>query len=248
MIAIIWLLVILVFSLLNTRTASIALTFTGLSRQAAKFQARSAFTGVGFTTSESEKIVNHPVRRKILMLIMLIGNAGVVATISTFILGFIKTAGDGSVYIRILVLIAGIALLLCLSMSEWLEQRLTRLIARALKRYTALDVKDYASILHLSGDYYIHELYVKSKDWLANQNLEELQLTNEGILVLGITRKDGSFIGTPRKDTRVEASDTLILYGRDSNIARLDQRQKGPGGNIQHSEAVAREKIRSDDA
>jgi zinc protease len=48
---------VLVISLLITRIATIALTYTGLSRQAAKFQARSAFTGVGFTTSESEKVV-----------------------------------------------------------------------------------------------------------------------------------------------------------------------------------------------
>jgi len=78
MIAIISLLMVLVFSLLITRIATIALTYTGLSRQSAKFQARSAFTEVGFTTSESEKVVNHPVRRRILLLMMLIGNAGIV--------------------------------------------------------------------------------------------------------------------------------------------------------------------------
>ena len=68
MIAIFSLLLVLVLSLLITRIATIALTYTGLSRQSAKFQARSAFTGVGFTTSESEKVVNHPVRRRVLLI------------------------------------------------------------------------------------------------------------------------------------------------------------------------------------
>jgi len=90
MVAISSLLLVLVFSLLITRIATIALTYTGLSRQSAKFQARSAFTGVGFTTSESEKVVNHPVRRRILLLMMLVGNAGIVTVIATFILGFIQ--------------------------------------------------------------------------------------------------------------------------------------------------------------
>jgi len=36
-----------------------------LSVEAAHFQARSALTGVGFTTSESELIVGHPARRRI---------------------------------------------------------------------------------------------------------------------------------------------------------------------------------------
>jgi len=55
MLAIFSLLLILVFSLLITRIATIALTYTGLSRQSAKSQPRSDLTGAGSTTSESEK-------------------------------------------------------------------------------------------------------------------------------------------------------------------------------------------------
>ncbi len=242
MIAIISLLLVLVLSLIITRAASIALTYTGLSPQAARFQARSAFTGVGFTTSESEKIVNHPVRRKILMLIMLIGNAGIVATISTMILGFVQISGSSSVFLRLLLLISGIFILILISRSRWIEKHLEKLIEQALKKYTELDVKDYASILHLSGQYAIHELYVHETDWLSDSHLQELRLTDEGVLVLGISHKNGTFTGTPNKNTVIKASDTLILYGRESNIARLDERRKGPGGNIQHAEAVVEQK------
>jgi hypothetical protein len=64
MIALISLLFILGFSTLITCIASLALMHTGLSRDAARFQARSVFTGVGFTTNESEKVVNHPLRKQ----------------------------------------------------------------------------------------------------------------------------------------------------------------------------------------
>ena len=100
MIAILSLLTVLVISLIITRIATIALTYTGLSRQSAKFQARSAFTGVGFTTSESEKVVNHPVRRRILLVMMLVGNAGIVTAITTLILGFIQVPSAGSMVAR----------------------------------------------------------------------------------------------------------------------------------------------------
>ena len=76
MAGVITVILILVFSILITRVASIALTHTGLSRESSKFQARSAFTGVGFTTNESEKVVNHPVRRRILLLLMIPGKSG----------------------------------------------------------------------------------------------------------------------------------------------------------------------------
>lgn len=244
MIAIFSLLLVLVFSLLITHAATIALTYTGLSRQAAKFQARSAFTGVGFTTTESEKVVNYPVRRRILMLMMVVGNAGIVTVISTFILGFIQLPGIGSAVMRALLLAVGVALLVTLSMSSWMDQKLSKAISWALRKYTDLDVKDYASILHLAGEYSIHEVYVEEKDWMADRSLNDLKLSDEGVLILGIVRRDGKFVGTPRGDTVVKPSDTLILYGRTSDIAKLDQRRKGPGGNIQHAEAVAAHKIK----
>lgn len=70
--------VIITLSILVTRVATVALTLTltGLSRESAKFQARSAFSGAGFTTTESEDVVNHPIRRRVIMSLMLIGNAG----------------------------------------------------------------------------------------------------------------------------------------------------------------------------
>ncbi|MEL7419682.1 MAG: potassium transporter TrkA, partial [Cyanobacteria bacterium J06555_3] len=72
--ALISVLVAITLSLLITRIATEALTLTGLSRTSARFQARSAFTGTGFATSESEAIVKHPLRRRIIMWLMFLGN------------------------------------------------------------------------------------------------------------------------------------------------------------------------------
>jgi hypothetical protein len=86
MLAIISLLVIVTLSITVTKVATVALARTGLSREAARFQARSSFTGVGFTTSESERIVRHPVRRRIVLFLMLLGNAGLITAVSSLIL------------------------------------------------------------------------------------------------------------------------------------------------------------------
>ncbi|HKK31544.1 MAG TPA: potassium transporter TrkA, partial [Alphaproteobacteria bacterium] len=63
MVALSSLIFVLFLSLIVVRVGAEALTLTGLSRQEAKFQARSAWTGTGFTTTESEDVVSHPVRR-----------------------------------------------------------------------------------------------------------------------------------------------------------------------------------------
>ena len=67
MIALAGVMIIVLISLIVTRIATVALIQTGLSRETARFQARSALTGTGFTTTESETIVNHPVRRRLVL-------------------------------------------------------------------------------------------------------------------------------------------------------------------------------------
>lgn len=246
MIAIVTLLLVLVVSLLLTRMASLALTHTGLSRQAAAFQARSAFTGVGFTTNESEKVVNHPVRRRILLMLMLLGNAGVVTVIATLLIGFLKEPGGSSLWLRAGLLALGLGGLIALSMSQRLDRLLSRLVLWALKRYTSLNVRDYAALLHLAGEFAIGELYVQEKDWMAQRSLEKLKLPEEGILVLAITRSDGVFLGAPKGNTVLLPGDTLVVYGRTSRIQSLDERRRGTGGEIAHVEAVAEEKKEQD--
>jgi len=43
--------------------------------------------------NESERVVNHPVRRRIIMLLMLTGNAGVVTAVSSLILTVVHQGG-----------------------------------------------------------------------------------------------------------------------------------------------------------
>lgn len=247
MIAAVSVLVIVVLSVLITRVATVALTLTGLSREAARFQARSALTGVGFTTSESEKIVHHPVRRRIVMTLMLVGSAGVVSVIGSLMLSFAGSEGPTQTGQRLAVLALGLAGLLWLASSDWFDRSLQRLITRLLRRYTDLDVRDYASLLHVHGDYSVSELQVTAGDWVAGRTLQSLVLAAEGVLVLGVERTDGSYEGAPTGETMVHAGDLLVLYGRADRLEDLDRRPAGPDGDRAHEEAVAEQaRLRAD--
>lgn len=241
MFSILTLLIVLTLSILVTRIATVALTHTGLSRQSARFQARSAFTGVGFTTSESEKMVNHPVRRRILLLLMLGGNAGIVTAMGSLIVSMINIREGESIYLRLGILFSGVALLCITAWSKWVDRRLSSLISWSLKRFTRLDVQDYAGMLHLAGEYQVVELQVEPEDWIADHELKDLRLRDEGIMILGITRKSGKYIGAPMGDTRIQPYDTLILYGRVSALTNLDERKRGWGGDYQHVREVSKQ-------
>lgn len=240
MIAISSFLLIVAVSLLITRVATVILVATGMSRPSARFQARSAFTGAGFTTTESEQVVNHPLRRRVVMQLMLLGNAGIVASAGSLILGF-RGGSFGHQWEQVLELVAGIMAIFLLSRSNAVDRRLTALISQLLHQHTDLPRRDLGGLLQLCGQYSVKELLIRPGDWAAGRRLAELALREEGIVVLGITRPDGAYIGAPTGVTPVRDGDNLVLYGRDDDLDDLDSRPAGPSGDRRHADAVARQ-------
>jgi TrkA-C domain len=240
MTALLSLLVVLSVSLTVMRVGTAALVLTGLSEEVARFQVQSAFLGVGYTTREAEQVMHHPVRRRIVMLLMLAGNAGVVAAVSGVVLLFAAVSGPVGWLPRAAGLVVGLVVLWLVFSSRWVDRHLTRVVDWALRRWTTLDVRDYISLLHLAGEYAVIELEVNAGDWLSDRTLAELDLRSEGVLVLGIERRTGGYVAVPRGHTHVVRDDTLIMYGRGAAIEELDRRPLGPDGDRAHAEAVER--------
>jgi hypothetical protein len=161
-----------------------------------------------------------------------------VTVISSLILTFINVTGSGSFTIRIVFLSAGLLVLWILASSQWVDIYLSRAIDWALKRYTHLELLDYADLLQLSGEYSITELKVKPGGWLAHQTLGETELREEGILVLGIKRNNDSYVGAPNGTTKLLPHDTLIIYGRENSIKNLNTRGRNKIGDLDHAHAV----------
>lgn len=231
------LLVALMMSLVITRVATIALMLTGLSHESARFQSRSAFTGVGFTTTEAESIVNHPVRRRIVMWLMLLGNVGIATVIATLMVTLMSAKRSENWLTGYLVLAVGLFVVWMISNSRWVEKQMNRAISWALKRFTHLDVRDYVSLLALANGFTVFELQVEPNDWIANKTLVELGLAREGILVLGIRSRSGDYFGAPSGNSRISADDTVVIYGPIHRINELDSRCSGNEGDMAHARA-----------
>lgn len=231
MLALLSLLTLVTLFLIASRVASVALEATGMARDSAQFQARSALMGVGFTTAESDDITAHPVRRKIALYLMTFGNAGIITGVGSFLLTFIGSQGSQT-FQRSAVLVGGIALLLLAfhtSVANRLVERLTR---GALQRYTSLDTRDYAALLRVEDRFAITELHVQDGSWMVDKPLSQLHLTREGVVVLGIHRADGRFVGTPTGDTAIHAGDQVLAYGRFEVLTELAHRPADTGDRI----------------
>lgn len=244
MLAIASVIVVVLTSLIITRVATVILTLTGLSREVARFQARSALSGVGFTTSEAESLVSHPVRRRVVMTLMLVGSAGLVAVISSLVISFTEAGGGQAGLTRLAVLLAGLTALWWLSRSSVVDRVFARFVRRLLRRHTELDVYDYASLLELADGWSVAELSVRGESWLAERTVGDLGLRDEGLALLGIHRPDGSYDGVPVAETRIRPRDTLLLYGPRAVLAELETRPAGEDGDRRHREAARRQGAR----
>jgi len=233
MVALISLLVIVTVSIIIVRIGAVALTMTGISKDLAVFQAQSAFSGVGFTTSESESVVKHPMRRKIIRALMLMGNAGLTSAIAGLVLTFYQATRQ-DMALRLGLVVAGLGLLWIISTSKFVDKILTKLIKAGLKKFTKLEVRDYARLLEFEKGYAVSELEVKSHDWLCNRRLNELALTDEGVLVLGVRRADGTYVGAPHGKTAIQCGDILTCYGREKLLQALASRTIGTRGDSEH--------------
>ncbi|MDE0805083.1 MAG: hypothetical protein OSA99_17385 [Acidimicrobiales bacterium] len=232
MLALISLFIIVLASLLVTRVAATMLTLTGLSAQSARFQARSAFSGAGFTTSESEAITSHPVRRRVISTLMLLGNAGIVSGVASLLLSFAGTDSTQQALLEIVAILVFLIVLIRLARSEAVNRGLSRVIERALRRFTEIDVRDYAGLLHLQEDWIIGEMVIDEDDWFCNRTIDDLHLADEGVMVLGIERSGHRWVGAPSSSTKFHANDVVILYGLQETIERIDARERTADGEL----------------
>ncbi len=234
MIAILTLILVIGCSMLITKVAAIALVHTGMERERAKFQARSAFTGAGFTTSESEQVVKHPTRRKIIMTLLLLGNAGFVTAISSLIICFTNANARGNQLHHVYALLLGILFLILITRSKKLERMLDKLIIFFLKRFTDLRPKSFERLMTIMDDYEVIEVSAEDNTWLIGSTLAELKLTEVGVLILGIVEAKGTYNGVPRGGYTVKSDDKLIMYGRADEIEQISKRRDKLQGKMEH--------------
>ena len=239
------LLAIVALSLLIVRVGTVVLEKTGLSREVAAFQAQSAFMGVGFTTRESESVVGHPVRRRIVRVLMLLGFGAITSTLGTLVVTFARS-GEGGLHegAKALILLLGILALALVVRVPQVDRMMDRLIAAALARMTSIELIDFHELLELDKGYTVATLTVQAGTWLDRRTLRELALADEGVLVLNIRRETGLVIGTPASRTRLHAGDRLLVYALEGALEDLTQRPAGAEGERLHAEAVTRQRLR----
>jgi len=210
---------IIIISVLIVKIAAVALNLTGLDEKRSFFQALSAFTGTGFTTSDSELVVRHDVRRKIVMVLMILGNAGLVSVITTLVLTF-RIGGATPIILNILIILVSIFLLVKISQNKGMTRKFTRKIQERLAQSATFTKRPVAEILRLAEGYGIAEVSLAESFEDIGKTLIDSSFRQQDILVLAIERGT-RVIPAPHAEDMLEAGDNLICYGKLENIAKI---------------------------
>ncbi|GMM92723.1 cation:proton antiporter regulatory subunit [Qipengyuania sp. MTN3-11] len=228
MAAIFSLLVVIALSFLVVRIGAIALAMTGLSDEIAHFQALSAFSGAGFTTSEAETVVKGRARRRIVSWLIRAGSVGIVSGISSLFLSFVDD--QFATQTKLAVLGGGTMIIFLLARSKQLDRWTRPMLERALSGTRSTELRDYAALLHMREDWRIGEIRVEEESWLSDRTLAELDLRSEGVVVLGIEREGEAYEGAPSGDSYLEAGDTILVYGEAERLSELSERLRQDSG------------------
>lgn len=146
------LLFLLAGSVFIVRVASVFLRLTGLPDNVARFQSISALTGAGFTTTESETIVNYPARRRVIVALMLLGNLGLVSVVSTFIVALANNSDNQSELLQqVGLLVVAAALIGVFMVNKTFDRILCGLIEWILRRTVRHGTLPYVILLELPG-------------------------------------------------------------------------------------------------
>ncbi|MEM1045764.1 MAG: hypothetical protein AAGL24_06420 [Pseudomonadota bacterium] len=217
MLAALTLLVILTLSVVIVRIAAVALRLTGLPDDVARFQARSAFTGAGFTTSESEAHVHHPLRRRIVGLLMVVGNIGLVTVSAMVIVSLVESGRAGDAVLTQLAWLAGVIVLVWVGLlNPAADRTLCAAIGLILHRHRSFRALAHDLLLQCPDDHGVFRVRIAADAVPAPL----ADVVPSGGLALCLHRADGTSLQRPDPGMSVHPLDEIYVYAADQTVSR----------------------------
>ena len=216
----------------------VAFKLTGLATNKIKFQVASLFTGSGFTTNESEIIVDDERRRKIAIVCMYTGHifSVVFMGLLTNVLISIATIQTNENvlstklwYFIVFYVSLGLFLLVLFIKIPPINRRFQALLEKiAINTSSKKKNSNIITVLDLYGKNAIAEVVLNNiPEFAQEKTLNEIELTKKYFInVLSIKR--GKRILEVTKDTMFNRRDILVIYGstRDIKAAFIDSLDK----------------------
>ncbi|MFW6102347.1 MAG: TrkA C-terminal domain-containing protein [Chloroflexota bacterium] len=213
------LLIAILVSFIIVRIGGFALQLTGIEPEVARFQALSAFSGTGFTTREAERVVGHRTRRRIVTILIILGNAGLVTIIATLVASFTQVTGYMWFFIRLAIIVGGIFGLYQLIIRSNVGQRILDRLQKPLMNRILRETPAVEEIFHAGKDWAVSFVTIKGSS--KNIGLSVADITaEEDMEILSIDRA-GTYLTRPDLEEKIMRGDRLLVYANRKSVKQI---------------------------
>jgi len=213
------LLIAILVSFIVVRIGGFALQLTGIEPDVARFQALSAFSGTGFTTREAERVVGHRTRRRIVTILIILGNAGMVTVIATLVASFTQVTGYEWFFINLAIIVGGIFGLYQLIIRSNVGQRIVDRLQRPVMKRILRGIPAVEEVFHVEKDWAISLVMIKGGSNIIGLSVADIT-AEEDIEVLAIDRA-GTYLTRPNWDEKIVEGDRLLVYANRKSVKRI---------------------------
>jgi len=213
------LLITIFVSFIIVRIGGFALQLTGIEPDVARFQALSAFSGTGFTTREAERVVGHKTRRRIVTILIILGNAGTVTVIATLVASFTQVEGYMWFFIQLAIIVGGIFGLYKLIIRSSIGQRFIDWLQRPFVNRILRGAPAIEEVFHMEKDWAINLVLIERNSKSIGMSVADI--TAEGDMdILGIDRA-GAYLSRPGSAERIMKGDRLLVHASRKSVKRI---------------------------
>jgi hypothetical protein len=213
------LLITILISFIIVRIGGFALQLTGIEPEVARFQALSAFSGTGFTTREAERVVGHRMRRRIVTILIILGNAGTVTVIATLVASFTQVEGYAWFFVRLAIIVGGIVGLYQLIIRSNVGQRIVDWMQRPIVHRILRAAPAAEEVFHVEKDWAISLVTIKGSSKRSGLSVADITVGGD-IEILGINRA-GTYLTRPDKEEKIAQGDRLLVYANRKAVKRI---------------------------
>lgn len=193
----------------------------GMGAVPAAFEARSALTGAGYTTTQSQLVVDDPASSDAASMLFIVGYVGPLAILGLLGLSFVAPSAEDP-ELRATVLIVCLVLFAVLNRFGILNR-----IGRRPARFVATHLfrAHIKSPWIVFGDHAVAGLVVAASSPLVGRRLDQDPFGDREVTVLGIQRDVNGDVqdlaAATHPDESIRARDTVISYGAAHDLSDL---------------------------
>ncbi|MFI8495061.1 hypothetical protein ACIGC1_19490 [Peribacillus butanolivorans] len=189
------------------------LKLTGLKNTVARFQVISMLTGTGFTTDESKSIIDHPVRRKISMFLILFEAFSLAVIISS-----ISTLLTDDLRLMELSIIIGILTILTITVkTPFINNRLSNKMQSEMHNHYELWEHPIEEVLFLENEDVVMQIDINEDSEFIDVITFDIVSRGVDINILYIESGEVK-IRKELNEHKIQLGDNLFLYGNKNEI------------------------------